>query len=131
MTAQRYDTIKRGRMSPEEKAEINRLCETMTDPAPSKIALRLNRHPATVHWYMLRAGYWDKPPRRAPRPYQCANGQKRYPYSEEHDRRLLDLEIAGHKFRRIAEIMSSEFGIPRNEHSVRVRSIQLAAGGVE
>lgn len=136
MTGQRFETIKRGRMSPEEKAEIERLCETLKNPTPSTIARRLNRHPATVKWHMLTHGLWDVPPQRAPRPYTTKNGQTRNPWMPEHDRRLLALELAGEGsantiWRDIAETLTREFGVPRNQHSARIRAIMLAAGGVE
>jgi hypothetical protein len=43
------------------------------------------------------------------------------------------LRSAGFKFRAIAVQLTTAFGVPRNQHSVRIRAITLAAydGGPE
>jgi hypothetical protein len=123
----RHPDIKRGRMTAEERAEIERLAGTLKNPRPGPIALRLNRHPATVKWYMLRHGLWTQPPRTIPAPYVARSGVTRYPWSPEEDRRLEELLVAGNNYRQAGEILTAEFNIPRNTHSCQVRAVMLAA----
>lgn len=122
----RIEGIKRGRMSESDRAEIRRLVDTMEKPTAGKIARKLNRHPATVNWFMLRQGLIERKAGRAPRVY-TRNGITIHPYTEEHDARLEELRTSGKVYREIAEILTSEFGIHRTAHSVQVRNTQLAA----
>lgn len=116
----------RGKMTDAERAEIERLCATMTKPTSGKIARKMNRHVSTVNWYRLRNGLIERKPQRAPRIY-VRNGREVHPYSEDHDSRLLELRTAGKVFREIGEILTAEFGIERDAHSVQVRMTLLAA----
>lgn len=118
--------IRRGRMTDEDKAKIVDLAETMKNPTPGKIARAINRHPATVCWFMLTRGLIERPARHAPAPYQ-RNGQMIYPYSAKQDARLEELRVEGKVFREIAETLTKEFGIERTAHSVQVRLVQLTA----
>jgi hypothetical protein len=113
-------------MSADEKAEIERLAAAMKKPTAGKIAAKINRHPATVHWYMLTRGLVTRKPGRASRPY-VRNGKTIYPYLPEHDARIESLRAGGNVFREIAEIVTEEFGIERDAHSVQVRIVQLSA----
>lgn len=118
-------------MSKEERAQIEQLATTMKNPTPGKIARRLGRHPATVNWFMLRNGLIERVPQRLAKPYM-RNGQMVHPYTAEHDRRLVELRTdrpgAPRKtYREIGEILTREFGIERDAHSVQVRMTQLAA----
>lgn len=118
--------ITRGRMTPENHREIERLATTMRDPTPGKIARAIGRHPATVNWYMLTHGLIERKPGRAAHTYQ-RNGKTIHPYSVEHDARIEQLRAEGKKHREIGEIVTREFGIARSAHSVQVRIVQLAA----
>lgn len=122
----KYAQRKRGKMTAEEKLEIERLAQTMAQPTPGRIAAKLNRHPATVNWYMLRYGLITRRPGRAARPY-VRDGKTVYPYSPEHDARIEALRAQGKVFREIGEIVTREFGIERDAHSVQVRITQLSA----
>jgi hypothetical protein len=128
-------SIKRGRISREEKAEIERLASTLKKPTAGAIARRLNRHPATVAWFMIRQGLIERTVRcsGARRVGRRANGSPIHYYTADQDCRLVELRTQGLPYRRIAEIMTREFGVPRNLHSVQVRNIMLAAyeGGPE
>src|SRR4051812_29957069 len=115
---------KRGKMTAEDKAEIERLATTMKKPTPGKIAAMVNRHPGTVNWYMLTRGPITRKPSRAPRAY-TRNGKTIHPYTEEHDARIEALRVEGKVYREIGEIVTREFGIERNAHSVQVRIVQL------
>jgi hypothetical protein len=126
MTRHRNLNVKRGRMTAKEKAEIERLASVMKKPTPGRIAAKLNRHPATVNWFMLSRGLIERKAGRAPRAYSRA-GNTVYPYSTEHDARIEALRVEGKSFREIGEIITREFGIRRSGHSVQVRLVQLTA----
>lgn len=123
--------VKRGRLTADDKAAIERLAEN-GDKTPWQIGYRVNRHPATVNWYMLTHGLIDREPRYATRAYE-RNGRQCHPYSPDEDNRLQELLVATQAVKQrgiypaIAATLSAEFNTARNEHSVRVRAIQLAA----
>lgn len=117
--------IRRGRMTPEDRQEIERLASTMLKPSPGVIAQKINRHPATVNWYMLTHGLVERKVGRAPRPYQ-RNGKTVHPYAIEHDRFILNLRIQGNGPTEIAKLLTDKFGIQRSLHSVQIRLVQLA-----
>jgi hypothetical protein len=113
-------------MTDDDRQRIEQLAATLAKPTPGKIARKIQRHPATVNWYMLTHGLIERKPGRAAGPYQ-RNGKTIYPYTEAHDARLTELRIAGKVWREIGEILTREFGIERDAHSVQVRNAQLAA----
>lgn len=119
-------TVLRGRMSDADRAEIERLASTMLKPTPGKIARKINRHVATVNWYMLTHGLIERKIGRAPRSY-TRSGRTIHPYQPEHDARIEQLRADGKTHREIAEIITAEFDIKRTAHSVQVRMVQLAA----
>lgn len=116
----------RGSMTDDDKKKIIFLAETMKKPTAGKIAAAINRHPATVNWFMLTRGLVDRKPGRAHHPYM-RNGKMIYPYSEEHDAFIESMRAQGKVFREIGEAVTARFGIERDAHSVQVRIIQLAA----
>lgn len=118
--------IIRGKMTDADRAEIERLAATMKKPTPGKIARAINRHPATVNWFMLTRGLIERKVGRAARPYQ-RNGVTVHPYSEAHDVFIEAHRSLGKTYREVAELVTAEFGIARNLHSVQVRLVQLAA----
>jgi len=118
--------IVRGRMTPADKATIEQLAASMLRPTPGKIAAKINRHPATVAWFMLTRGLVERKPGRATRTYQ-RNGVTVHPYTEEHDAFIQDLRKQGLGYRQIALQLTARFGIHRNGTSVNVRLVQLAA----
>ena len=122
----RIAACKRGRLTPEERAEIERLALSMKRPTSGKIAAKLDRHPATVNWYLLTKGLIERKPGHASRPY-LRNGRTIYPYSDDQDRRAEELRASGKTYREIAAALTAEFGIERTGNSVQVRMIQLAA----
>lgn len=127
------DGLIRGRMTAQEKAQIDQLAGSMRRPTPSAIARRLKRHPSTVNWYMITRGLVERRVCYGRRRAGVRRGHTLNPYTAEHDRRLVELRRSGAKFRTIAEVLTREFGLPRNQHSVRIRAIMLAAydGGPE
>lgn len=117
-------------MSAEERKQIDELAARMVKPSAGKIAQKLQRHPATVKWYMLRNGLIERSPGHASKPYM-RNGAMVYPYAPEHDRRLIELRTdkpgrSRLTYREIGEILTREFSIKRDAHSVQVRMTQLA-----
>lgn len=117
---------RRGRMTAEDKKEIERLATKVKNPKPGPIALQINRHPATVNWFMLTRGLIERKPGRAHKTYE-RNGKTVHPYSPEHDAFITSLRSQGKVFREIGELVTTKFGIERSAHSVQVRIIQLAA----
>lgn len=119
--------IKRGPMTDAERAEIDRLAQTLKNPKPGEVARRLNRHVATVCWYMMNKGYLRRRLIYSNTPPYKRRGRTVYRYTEPEDRRIIALRIEGMDARQIAEIVSSEFGRPRTGHSIDVRLKILAA----
>jgi hypothetical protein len=117
---------KRGKMSIEEKAEIERLCVEMKDPTPGKIAEQMNRMPSIINWYMLTHGLITRTPGHAPARY-VRKGKTIHPYTTEQDAFIERLRAEGKIYREIGELVTKEFGIERSGHSVQVRMLQLAA----
>lgn len=126
MPTQRLANIRRGRMTADDKDKIIELAETMKNPKPGVIAARINRHPATVNWFMLTRGLIERKAGHARQAYK-RNGKTIYPYSTEQDTRLEQLRVENKPFREIAEILTNEFGFKRTAHSVQVRLVQLTA----
>jgi IS30 family transposase len=118
--------IKRGRMSAEEKAEIERLATTLKDPRPGPIARRLNRDHGTIYWHLITRGLIEIKLRYGGSAYRRGDRTVRR-FTREEDRRLLELRTQGNGFVEIARILAAEFGTERNHHCVRVRCIMLAA----
>jgi hypothetical protein len=127
------DGLIRGRMTPQEKAQIDQLAGSLRRPTPSAIARRLKRHPSTVNWYMITRGLVDRSVTYGRQRASVRRGRALNPYTPQHDRRLVELRRSGVRFRAIAETLTREFGVPRKPHSVRIRAIMLAAydGGPE
>jgi hypothetical protein len=124
--SERFANVVRGKMTDADRAEIERLAATMSKPTSGKIARRINRHVATVNSYMFSHGLIERKVGRAPRIYE-RNGKIVHPYTEAHDAFIEGLRSLGKNFREIAEFVTAEFGIERNQFSVRIRLIQLAA----
>lgn len=122
----RFANVIRGKMTDADRAEIERLAATMAKPTPGKIAAKINRHVATVNSYMFSRGLIERKVGRASRAY-TRNGVTVHPYAEAHDAFIERLSSQGMNYREIAELVTAEFGIERNQYSVRIRLIQLAA----
>jgi len=121
-------SIIRGRLSPDERAEIERLALRMRKPMPGPIALKLNRHVATVTWFMIRNGLIERPLHYGhQKPHVRKNGVAVRPYSAREDRRIIALRVEGKNPREIAETITAEIGVQRTGHSVSVRLTMLAS----
>lgn len=118
---------KRGRLLPEERLEIERLAGELKNPKPWTIAKMMNRHPATINWYMLTHGLIERPAGGRARKVYERNGQTIHPYSRQHDVAIETMRIANKTYQEIADTITAEFGITRSAHSVQVRMQLLAA----
>lgn len=115
--------VKPGGLSEEDHARIVALAEK--GMKPGVIARKLEKHPATVRWFLYRHGL-VKPTRRHSMPVDRPNGSGRKAYGPEEDRFILELREAGADLRRIAERATEAFGHPRSRHGIEVRLIMLA-----
>lgn len=121
-------SIKRGRLSDAELAEIVRLATTMTNPTPASIARKLNRHPSTVSWQLIKAGLRGRPRAQGGRGLSYVrNGRRVHRFDDAEDRRLEALRESGMGFTGIAQKLNAEFGRNRTAHAVHVRLTMLAA----
>lgn len=118
--------INRGRMSTDDHRLIEQLAANLKNPKPGIIARRINRHPATVNWYMLTHGLLpERKVGRAARPY-VRNGKTVHPYAVAHDRFILALRVERLSLKEIAKRVTKKFGFERSHHSVDIRLKQLA-----
>lgn len=120
----RFPTVKHGRLTPDEDAEIERLAERRL--TCGQIALRLNRHPATVNFAMHRLAVKTVDRRRAGKSY-IRNGREVRHFTLEEDALMVDLRTEGLAFPRIAGLLSERFGgHPRTAQTISVRLMMLA-----
>lgn len=114
--------IKRGRLSVDEEAAIVELADEQKLEA-GQIALRLNRHPATVSYAMHRLGC-----RQLTRRTFCywRAGAVVRSFSPDEDSWMLKRRAAGATTAQIALELGEKFGHPRSPHTVNVRLVLLA-----
>lgn len=115
--------IKRGRLTAPEKDEIVRLAEKGL--SGGRIAQKLNRHPATINWAMLRLGL-RQPTLYATTKAYSRNGTPVVPFGEPEDEVLTALRVAGLTTTKIAERLTERFGHRRSAHTVNMRLVLLA-----
>ena len=121
-----YADVKRGPLSPDEGVAIDLMADSSKKPTAGMIAQRLNRHRSTVHSRMIAQGMLEAAPRYSWPSYQRADGRRVNPYTEAEDRRLLGLRRAGRTAVEIAEMMTREFGKPRDHRAIQARLARLA-----
>ena len=118
----RFPNIKRGRMSPEERAKIVALAERGLNGG--QIALRLNRHPSTVGLAMVFLGVREP----ATREFAYERGGRLVrSFTAEEDQTLTALRIEGLSTPRIAQALTDRFGHPRTAATINIRLRMLAA----
>ncbi len=88
----------------------------MSKPSIGKIANRVRRGRGSVAWYMMTHGLIEKP----------IGARAKGGYTAEHDDRITQLSLIGLKNAEIDRIITEEFGIRRDSHSVRCRLARLA-----
>lgn len=92
---------------------------------PGRIAREIEKHPATVQWFMYREGL-IAPTGRQFTPY-LRNGKLVAPFTREEDAFIQALRVQDYGTTKIAELTSKRFGHTRGVHSVHVRLTMLAA----
>jgi IS30 family transposase len=117
-------TVRPGGLSEADREQIFALADKGMKCGP--IARRIEKHPATVRWFMYRNGL-AQPVRRKSIPTAHPDARGRKGYSPEEDAALLEMRSAGIDLRVIAERMTERFGHRRTRHGVEVRLIMLAA----
>jgi uncharacterized protein YkuJ len=118
----RHAPLKRGKLTAREKAVIAELAAEGWKP--SRIAVRLNRHRATINFHMVTNGL------RAPEPRTFSferNGVKVVSFSEEEDLFIHVLRIQDLPLQTIATAASNRFGHQRSRESISVRLRMLAS----
>jgi hypothetical protein len=115
-------TIRRGKVSDAEKAQIAALAERFS---PGRIAQKLNRHPSTVNWQMILMGIRSPKPATNRRAYQ-RNGVTVQPFTADEDLYIETLRTAGHPTTVIAKACTARFGHRRSPHTIHMRLLMLA-----
>ena len=118
-------TVKPGGLSEADRARIFELAERGLKPGP--IARRIEKHPATVRWFMYRNGLAQPTRQRNAMPKDRPNSAGRKGYTAEEDAFILGLRCQGVDLRVIAERATERFGHKRTRHGVEVRLVMLAA----
>lgn len=120
----RRSQYKRGRLTEDEEAKIVELGERL---GPGPIALKLNRHPATVNFAMYRLGvHRPVEPRRGDAVFH-RRGKPVRAFSAEEDTFIEEKRIAGLKIGEILRAHEERFGFKRPRNSIRVRLLMLAS----
>lgn len=117
----RFPNIHRGRLSAVERVRIVDLAERGL--TAGQIALRMNRHPGTISYTMVRLGL------RAPVARTFAylrHGVEVRSFTREEDALVTALRVQDFSTPRIAEIVTRRFGHPRKAHTIGTRLAMLA-----
>jgi hypothetical protein len=122
MAAVRWTVIPGG-LSDEHRATIERLAERGWKA--NRIARDLQKHPATVQWYMYRAGL-AAPQYGNQKPYMRGD-RLVVPFSPEEDAFIEQLRVEGVPTRQIAVRTKQKFGNDRSFHTIECRLVMLAA----
>ena len=120
--ASQQPTPRRGRLTAEECARIAALADKPL--TCGQIALRLNRHPATVYQNMVSHGL------RAPnlRSFDyIRNGRRVRSFSRDEDAFIEALRCQNYKCREIADLCGKRFGHPRSTATIAIRLRMLAS----
>jgi hypothetical protein len=118
----RYEVIPGG-LSEEHHAQIIEFAEKGW--SHSRIAQRLQKHPGTVYWFMLKEGL-VVPRYRKAAPYLRA-GRVCRPYGPDEDALITALRVQDYAPKEIARLANLRFGNERSTHGVAVRLVMLAA----
>jgi hypothetical protein len=113
----------RGRLSPTERSEIGRLADRGLKPG--QIALRLQRHPATVNFHMVTHGLRTMQSGR--RGVYERNGITVAGFTRDEDVFIEALRVQGYTYEKIAEVAAKRFGHKRSAATIGVRLKMLAS----
>ena len=110
-----------GRMTAAEDQMVLQLAERGW--TVGRIAMKLNRHKATINWAMYRLGL------KAPKPMQfeyVRNGRLVRSFSTDEDARIEELRMQGLSWRKIADDLAGMTGHQRTPASIGTRLKMLA-----
>ena len=114
-------TLKTGRVSPQEREQIETLA--LRGLRAAQIARRMNRNPGTINFQMHCLGLKEA------KPVQFAflrNGKEVRSFSPEEDRFIEGLREQGRVYREIADAAFELFGYRRTPQCIGIRLKMLA-----
>lgn len=91
---------------------------------PGRIALTIEKHPATVRWFMYRHGL------TAPaygKPSYSRGGREVRPFTPDEDAFITALRVQDYGPTKIADLATKRFGHKRSGHTIACRLVMLAA----
>lgn len=113
-----------GGLSTDDHARIFDLAENRGWKA-HRIARTLQKHPATVQWFMYRQGL-AAPVYHGTKPYM-RGGRLVVPFTPEEDAFIEALRVQDFGFSKIADLTNKRFGLDRSFHTIHCRLVMLAA----
>ncbi len=116
--------VRRGRLTPEEKARIEQLA-TERNWSPGRIALSLGRHPGTINFHMTTHGLRVSTRRGVD--LVRRNGSVVKAFTPREDRVIQDLRAQGLSTPKIAAAVAARFRRRRTPSTIGVRLKMLAA----
>lgn len=122
--------VRPGGLAPEDKERIRRLADDLEEKGKpvtaGPIARKIEKHPGTVWWFLIREGY-IAPARAAPDEVPTVDARGRKKFSAAEDQFLLDRRAEGVSITEIARLFGQRFEHKRTRHSLDVRLTMLAA----
>ena len=115
-------TVRRGRLSPHEREQIEVLA--LRKLTAGQIALRLNRISATINFAMHYMGL--KVPTDRQFSYTRKNGSEVHSFDDAEDVMILEMRAAQAVCREIAAECMARFGRKRSTQTIRTRLKMLA-----
>lgn len=117
-----HEEIRRGLLTEQETDRILELAARGL--SAGQIALRMNRHPATVSYAMHRLGLRTLSKRNVS--YTRRDGVEVRSFTPEEDALVLKLRTGGMSTPKIARAVTERFGYRRSPHTIQVRLVLLA-----
>jgi len=121
------ENIRRGRLTNHEEERIIDLAERGLNSG--QVALKLNRHPSTVHFAFVRLGLHRRPMRV--RPDYVRAGRPVIAFGPEEDAFITALRVQSYSLRQIADLAAKRFGHARTQGTMGIRLKMLAMSGDE
>lgn len=120
-------TVRPGGLSKEDHKMILALAERGWNG--NRIAQKIEKHPATVAWFMYGRGLKTRTRQTTPRkPYRRADGVLVSPFTPDEDLFIETLRIQNFTFAEIAQLANKRFGTRRPHNSIQMRLVMLAGG---
>lgn len=114
-----------GRLTPDERTEIERLAERGFPT--TRIAERLGRHPSTVNFYRATHGLGTAAGARARKGNYRRGGLEVRGFTAEEDAFIQALRCPGYSTGKIAAFDAERFGYARSASTISVRLRMLAS----